>query len=366
MEMNTNLISYIAPAAPATRRPASGDLPILRPEIGFTPKWYSNALGINFGERWHTDPAYRRQTRLDMAQELSTRFPGIQIGRINDHSIDILTGTYGTCTIAAIYGIPMRFDQEQWPTSEHQYLTDEQIESLTPPDLDKNEFFLSLMEQVDWIGKNEGIVTGFMNWQGVLNNAQRLRGQDIFKDMYVAPDRTRNLLNCVCTTMIAAAKRLQEKQAAYNQSPSFFTVSNCLVNMVDPMLYQEFLLMPDMKIATSFDAIGIHNCAWSADPYLDHYVKIPNVAYLDMGIGSDLVKAKSYFPDTRRAIMYTPMDLANKSLAEISSDLELIAKNYGPCDIVAADIEYGTPDKRVQEFADLCNRISDKMNDNIN
>jgi hypothetical protein len=29
---------------------------------------------------------------------------------------------------------------------------------------------------VDWIAAHEGKVVGFMNWQGVLNNAQRLRG----------------------------------------------------------------------------------------------------------------------------------------------------------------------------------------------
>ena len=38
------LISYIAPGAPATRRPSPGILPFLRPEIGFTPKWYRGAL----------------------------------------------------------------------------------------------------------------------------------------------------------------------------------------------------------------------------------------------------------------------------------------------------------------------------------
>ena len=38
------LISYIAPGAPATRRPAAGGEARLRPEIGFTPLWYRTAL----------------------------------------------------------------------------------------------------------------------------------------------------------------------------------------------------------------------------------------------------------------------------------------------------------------------------------
>lgn len=38
------LISYIALSAPATRRPADGDEPFLRPEIGFTAVRISNAM----------------------------------------------------------------------------------------------------------------------------------------------------------------------------------------------------------------------------------------------------------------------------------------------------------------------------------
>jgi len=361
MKIKQQLISYIAPGAPATRRPASGNLPFLRPEIGFTPKWYRTALGIDFGEKWHINPEYRRQTRIEMVQELNRRFPEKRIGQMDEFTTDILTGTFGASAIAAIYGVPIRYDDEQWPTSEHQYLSDDELENLSPPDLDQNIFFQSLMEQVNWIGKTEGKIRGFMNWQGVLNNAQRLRGQDIFMDMYLAPDRTMHLLGCVCTTMIDAAKRLQHKQKEFEPDAlSFFTVSNCLVNMVDPDLYEEFLLPFDLKIAGSFEAIGIHNCAWSANPYLDHYAKVPKVAYLDMGMDSDLEKTRSLFPETRRSIMYTPMDIASKTLGEIRSDLELIAQNYGPCDIVAADIEAETPDSKVLDFIELCDRISKK------
>ena len=352
------LINYIAPGAPATRRPTKGELPFLRPEIGFTPKWYAKSLGIDFGERWHTDVVYRLQTRIEMREELGKRFPGTEIGKNGENTTDILTGTYGASAIAAIYGVPIRYDNEQWPTSEHHHFSDDEVDNLTPPDLDQNPFFQSLMDQVDLIGKTEGEIYGFMNWQGVLNNAQRLRGQDIFMDMFMAPERTMHLLDCVCQTMIDAAKQLHHRKQKYGETPSFFTVSNCLVNMIDPDLYEQFILPFDRKIAEAFDAIGIHNCAWSATPYLDHYAKIPGVAYLDMGKDSDLIKARDLFPETRRSIMYTPMELASKSVDQIRADLERIALEYGPCDIVAADIEDGTPDSKVMDFIEICNFIS--------
>ena len=130
--------------------------------------------------------------------------------------------------------------------------------------------------------------------------------------------------------------------------------------MLSPELYNEFILPFDQRIATAFETIGIHNCAWSATPYLNDYSKVPKVGYIDMGMDSDLQKARSLFPETRRAIMYTPMDLANKPVSEIREDLEFVDRNYGPCDIVAADIEYGTPDEKVQDFINLCSDISEK------
>jgi len=79
-----------------------------------------------------------------------------------------------------------------------------------------------------------------------------------------------------------------------------------------------------------------------------------------MGQESDLIRTRKLFPHARRAIMYTPMDIANKSLADIRADLERIARDYGPCDIVAADIEAGTPDGRIIDFIHLCEGIGEK------
>jgi hypothetical protein len=105
----SQLISYIAPAAPATRRPATGDEPFLRPEIGYTPAWYRQHLKIDFGERFHTDLKYRREAVVAMHELLRNEFAGGRIGctGLRDTPLDLLTGVFGACSIAAIYGIPI-------------------------------------------------------------------------------------------------------------------------------------------------------------------------------------------------------------------------------------------------------------------
>jgi uroporphyrinogen-III decarboxylase len=354
------LISYIAPAAPATRRPGDGNEPFLRPEIGFTPKWYHQNLDIKFDEKWHSDPVIRRESILRMRKELRHRFPDTRIGRIDqaDQPLDLLTGTYGAASIAAIYGVPIIYAADNWPNCAHQYFSENEIMNLHPPDLESNSHFQILMKQVDQISELEGRIEGYINWQGVLNNAQRLRGQDIFMDMMINPDLVKHLFDCVTTTMIDAAKRLHKRQRESGVDIRFFTMSNCLVNMVSAEHYEDFLLPHDLRISESFKTVGVHNCAWNATPYLEAYARIPNIRYIDMGQDSDLKKAKQLFPVGRRAIMYTPMDVANKSLQEIRSDLEKIAAEYGPCDIVAADIEIDTSDQRVLDFIRLCEEIS--------
>lgn len=356
----SRLISYIAPGAPATRRPAEGDEPFLRPEIGFTPAWYRQHLDINFGERFHTDPGYRRDCVLKMRAELNGRFPGTCIGGIDrpDAPLDLLTGTFGACTVAAIYGVPVVYADDNWPNCAHEYLTGEQLVRLEPPDLDRNPHFTQLMEQVEWIAAHEGRVDGFINWQGVLNNAQRLRGQQLLLDMLEQPKAARHLFACVCETMIQGIRRLHDRQRASGVDNRFVTVSNCLVNMVSPRVYRELLLPWDQKLASVYDSIGVHNCAWSATPYLEDYSKLSGVGYLDMGIKSDLARAKALFPDARRAVMYTPMDAVNKTLAEIEADFRLVAQDYAPCDTVMADLEAGTPDSRVNDLLELCARVS--------
>ncbi|HPX48173.1 MAG TPA: uroporphyrinogen decarboxylase family protein [Treponemataceae bacterium] len=358
--MSKQLISYIAPSAPATRRTASGNEPFLRLEIGFTPNWYHEAIGIDFGYTWHWDVAYRRKSILAMRRELQKRFPGTAIGQINepDHPLDLLTGLFGTCTVAALFDTPIIYSSDNWPNCEQRYLTNRQIDALTTPDLNSNDFYQRLLCQVQEIAKIEGVAKGFINWQGVLNNALRLRGENLFLDMVDDPERAHHLFEVICETMIGAIRQLHLKQAQFGFLPGFVTVSNCSVNMISPQQYRNFILPKDKQIAQFFGSIGIHNCAWTADPYMIDYSTVPNLGYIDMGLESDLVKAKTLFPNARRALMYTPMDLVNKDRQIIKEDIRRIAKEYAPCDIVAADIESETPDEAILDFIRMCQEVS--------
>lgn len=356
------LVSYLAPGAPATRRPARGDEPFLRPEFGFTPAWYRAAVGVEFGERWHGDVAHRRAAVLAMRAELARRFPGLEIGgggtSLARAPLDLLTGVHGAAVVAGLFGRPIVYAPDKWPAVAAEYLSPEEVERLRPPDLDHSRFFADLRRQVEAIAASEGRVVGFLNWQGILNNAERLRGPDLFIDLIEAPERSRHLFDCVCTTMIEGWRRLRGWQAATGFRYDFATISNCLVNLVSPRQYRELLQPFDRRLARETAVLGVHNCAWDATPYLPALAELPTVGYVDMGLESNLPLARRLFPNARRAVMYSPVALAEASSAELRRNLERVASELAPCDVVCADLDVGFPEERVREVAALCRELS--------
>lgn len=78
----------------------------MRIEFGFTPRWYREACGINFSERWHFDPVYRRESVVAMRKELNRRFPSLQLGGPDpDAAPATIDGIHGALTMALIFGL---------------------------------------------------------------------------------------------------------------------------------------------------------------------------------------------------------------------------------------------------------------------
>lgn len=352
---------YIALGAPPIRTPADGTETFMRLEVGFNPSWFHKYCGIDFSEKWHTDVEFRMKSHETMRNEIKKRFPGYNIGGVlNDEPFDLLTGIYGIGIIDSLFGRRLQYYNDKWPVPDNTILTDEEIIDLKVPDFTRNKFFMNIIDQIDRIYQLTGSARGFLNWQGNLNTAFRLRGESIFLDLMDNSDIVNILLTVISDTYLQGVKLLYSKQKEYDTIYNFATIANCTVNMIGPELYETHLLPYEAKIAKEFPVIGIHNCAWTVTPYIDLYSRIPNVAYIDMGIESDLKKAKEVFPNARRNCLYKSVDLKNKTKEEIRNDFEYIAENLAPCDVGLPDIEYDVPDEKIMFAMDLCKELTDK------
>ncbi|MCP4402447.1 MAG: hypothetical protein GY801_34710, partial [bacterium] len=214
-----------------------------------------------------------------------------------------------------------------------------------------------LFRQMDIIEQEWGMIHGYMSWQGVLNNAFNIRGQEIFVDMVERPEFVHQFLSLIAEVMTQVAQRVQERQRQSGFAINQFSVSNCVMNMISPGMYKKFILPYDTKIARSFERFGVHTCNWDVTPYLNVLSQLPNVGYLDMGMMSDMRKARDMFPDARRAVLYSPVKFQDASFDEIRTDMETIYKELAPCDVVMADIQAATPDRRVNELLTICREL---------
>jgi hypothetical protein len=354
------LRNHIPISGPATREPCCGDETDLRVSLGFTPRWYNKRLDIDFSERWHIDPEYRYMTLLKMKAYLNNIFPNVPYFNVNiengiEKTCATISGVHGAMLVSLIYGLEVVYGPDIWPSANPEKpLTKEQIEKLKPFDLLNNPIVQQLLGQMDIIEKKWGQIHGYLNYQGILNNALRIRGNAIFIDMVDDPKFVHHFFNHIYQTMLDLVRLIQARQRKSGFDINLLSLSNCVVNMISPDMYKEFVLPYDMKMSREFDRFGIHTCNWNVTPYIEVLKAIDKMGYIDMGIDSDMKKAKKAFPDARRAVMYNPVAVESKNLDEIQKDIQRIYNELAPCDVVLADVENTTPDSRIQEFLEIC------------
>jgi len=356
------LRNHIPIASPARREPADGTEPPLRVSLGFVPGWFTRRCEVSFSDRWHRDPGYRCGTLKAMKAELHRAFPSVPYwDPDNDQDLATISGVYGAYPIPHAFGIPLVYGEDRWPALDpERRFSLEQIETLETDRVLNSPVVEDIFRQMDIIERQWGVVHGYLNWQGVLNNAFNLRGQEIFLDMFDKPDLVRHFFSVITEVMIGLARKIQERQRASGFPVDQFSVSNCVMNMISPGSYAEFVRPLDAKIAGNFERFGVHTCNWDVTPYIEVLTELPKLGYLDMGMMSDMRRVRETFPDTYRAVLYSPVKLQEAEIEEIRRDMQKIYDDLGPCDLVMADIEASTPDERVRALLDICADIGNR------
>ncbi len=353
------LRNHIPISGPARREPVDGTESPMRVSLGFEPAWFYQRCRAEFGERWHTDPIHRHETLVAVKTELHRAFPTVEYWDVNraDDTWTI-SGVYGSYFIAQVFGCELEYASDRWPAViRRPSLSLEELANLKLDDLLNAPIVADLHQQMDVIEREAGKIHGYFSWQGVLNNAFNIHGQDIFTGMIETPELAHQFFALIRDVMIALAQRVQARQRQSGFHINQLDVSNCVMNMISPRMYREFIFSYDRQIAEQFEYFGVHTCNWNVTPYLTVLRDLPKMGYLDMGIASDMRRARGMFPDTRCAVMYSPVKLQDAAHDEIERDMLRIHDELAPCDIVVADIQSTTPDSRVNELLQVCRML---------
>ena len=323
------------------------DSPPCQIHPGFTPTWFRQYMALDYREPWHTDPELRRRSFVAMGRVLNAQFPELRLGGEPGSAKGSISQVRTCAFMGALFGLGIEYRADTWPDQRCRLLTDEEADALEVPAFRNAQVFEDLMRQMDTIAREWGQVTGELNFQGVLNTAFRLRGEELFADMALAPARAHRVLGVVCETMLAVIDAVYARQAQSGVARDFFVTANCVVNMVSPEQYREFVMPYDRKLSAHFPLFGIHNCAWRVHPYAPAYAEIRELGYLDFGFSSDFALLKRLFPRTTLCAMYSPVALAHDPEATVRAELQRLHDAIGRCKIIVADIDAGTPRERL-------------------
>jgi hypothetical protein len=349
--MSKSIYPYVPFASALVWNRLNGDSDSeLKIHVSFSPDWFTKRMGLDYGERWHKDPIYRCESFVAMAEALNREYPALRLGG-NPDSINGGLSQINSCAfVASLFGQGIQYASEGWPVNTGPLIDDQDAETLEVPPFRNSPVYEDLMRQMDLIEREWGVVEGELNYQGVLNTAFRLRGENIFTDMLLAPQRAHRVLSMVCNTTMEVVDEVYARQARCGIHKDYFVTSNCVVNMISKQQYRDFVMPYDRSFFEHFPNFGIHNCGWTVDTYLDSYAEIGALGYLDFGIGSDLSRIKEYFPDATLSVILNPEDVLGKEQSEVETMLKKLHDDIGWCRIILGSLDGSTPSQAVRDL----------------
>ena len=325
---------------------------------GFMPSWWTQEFGIRFGRDFHQDPQVHKSTLVKMTSVLAERFrdiPNFFHGGddyVNSFPTERL---YGDALIPTLFGSKVSFDDASGhPNSRLLNISDEEAINLKVPDVANHPVLRSML---DPRGSSDVPVTGELGFEGVVNIAYRLRGQEMFADLILNPDLIEHVFEVAYETIDTTVHHVRQWQDPGHTKPSYFVNCNCLINMMSGKAYADRLLPFDKRFHKSFDLFGIHTCNWSIDPYLDAIAEIGELAYLDMGADSDLDKVKRLFPKLAPSVFFHPEKLRRLTVKEITKEITELGKRLGKGYILFSDLEVGTTDSQIRAAYEAAARL---------
>ena len=299
----------------------------------FHPEWWHRNYGISFERDFFYDAKTRVEVDLKMRQILNERFAkyGLEQGENPEPrpcigAVHLAAGYI----ISELFGCKVEFSAGASPQVIPKNISDQEADALEPVNLAESAVFQELKQMIEELKQRFGYVVGDINWQGVLNVALDLRGEKIFIDMILEPERSKRIFGAITETIREFVTYISQETGttsiSVNRSVKFIepTInlhSNCSVTMISADTYRQMLLEYDQQLAESLKLYGIHHCGSNMHLYAAVYAEVPNVCFFDVGWGSDIALCRKELPDAFLNLRYDPVKIRDAAPEEIRADL---------------------------------------------
>jgi hypothetical protein len=331
-------------------------------DVVFHPEWWHAHYGLDFGPEFHFDPGARIDCERRMRQALYDRFGDLGIGEAAARPRSVVGPVHLAIgfVVQAMLGCDVRFSEDAAPWVLCAELSDKEVWALKVPELKTTSPMRETIAMMDTLEEQFGYLEGDIPWDGVQNVALDLRGQQLFLDYHDSPELVHHLFGVIAATIYRVARYVRGRTGTSSISlnrivasidPKLNLHSNCSVHMISRATYEEFLLPHECWLAERLQPYGIHHCGDSLERVVHAYAKVPGLAHVDVGWGSDVAACRQALPDAFFSLRLNPVRLRAQTPGEVRSDVARLLEAAGPADKVAiccVAMDAATPDDNVR------------------
>ncbi len=331
-------------------------------DIVFHPSWWHKHAGISFDESFFYDPLRRVEDERKMEQVLYDRFGDLGLGE--DHLRDL--PQIGAVHLASGYllsemlGCKIEYYEDAPPQviCAHKDTLDFEVE-----DAFRSPAFQRLVTLVDQLKAKYGYVVGDINWGGVLNLAIDVRGEEIFTDMMLQPEKAevyfRKIAQVIDKFVWYVQSNTGSSSISVNRSARLFDYpvaihSECSHTMISEEDYRRFFLPIDQEWSLRHKPYGIHYCGKDPHRMAEAFSEIERLTFLDVGWGGDVALLRKHLPDTFFNIRLNPVDIQRYTYEELQQNITdrvlAAGSDLTKVGICCVNMDKDVTDQRIREI----------------
>lgn len=240
-------------------------------------------------------PATTREWFMDWEIMLKSQLYEIKLrSQLKDDYIPNLFPYLGTGVLASAFGCEVIYPEVEQPWTKPLVYSPDDVYKLKEPE-PTDGLLKDVLELTKFMVERTGgeIPIRMTDIQGPLDTASLIWEYSSFLTaMYTAPDAVHTLLDMVTDLIIDFVPMQKElcEEFVPNHCPGVWvphdwgiSISEDLIAVVSPHLYEEFALPYNQRLADAFNGLHIHSCGNFTFNY-DNLLKIDKLRGVDMGV----------------------------------------------------------------------------------
>ena len=339
----------------------------------FHPDWWHKNLGISFDESFFYDPRRRVEDEQKMEQLLYDRFGDLGLGEDHDKQLPQIGAVHlaSGYLLSEMLGCRVEYYEDAPPQvlCAHKESLDFEVE-----DAFRSPAFQRLVKLVEELKAKHGYVVGDINWGGVLNIAIDVRGEEIFTDMLLEPEKANVFFQKIAQVIDKFVWYVQtntgSSSISVNRSARLFDYpvaihSECSHTMISEEDYRRFFLPIDQEWSLRHKPYGIHYCGKDPHRMASAFAEIERLEFLDVGWGGDVALLRKHLPDTFFNIRLNPVDIQKYSFEElvknISERVAASGTDLTKTGLCCVNMDKSVSDQRIYDIFQVADNIIHSM-----